>query len=496
MKFLGKYRSAKEMFEKEPAKELEKVFKHGRPISRRDFLAAGALQFSATMTLPSLLHVLSNAQVAEAQELCKPGATGLSALVTLNLAGGAAMSGNFVPHDKDRQMLKSYSKLGLGSTANLANRLSREFGNVPFYDQSQMLAGIRATASVDTLSRTAFVAIPCQSQDDSRDNKFDITGLATKAGLVGSILPNLGRESTATGIRQQPALVTPPTPLAVGSVDDISNALGVAGSLASLTNPQKSKLFSLISRLSDSQARNIASLSGGKALGDLVRSATNDNISLASSEDNGTDPLNDSTISDVFDTIWTDANGNGIIGANARTQNRVFATMVYNSLKNNAGSANLQMGGYDYHGNGRAQQDQRDLQAGRVMGQVLESAAAMNQPLFFVVTSDGAVGSPDSAQPGTAFTGDRGRGGSMYVMAYHPVARPNVTDFQVGHFKPGANEQAADDKSLTGGSPELAAAAAFANYLGFNGQLGLFEKAASRVWTKDELDSVTKIRNG
>lgn len=501
MKFLGKYRTLKEMYEKEDVKNLERIFPHGKPMTRRDLLSSGAIGFAATLTAPSILSLLSPSEVLA--QSCS--AKTLPSLVTLNLAGGAAMSGNIIPLDQGRQMLQSYDRIGLGSSGQLANQIITDFGGTKFFAGSGMLTGIRARITQATADNTACVAIWNDSQDDSAGNKFDISGMVIKAGLQGSILPNLGVNDTATGIRQEPAFKAPPTPLRVTSADSISNALGVNGSLGSLNNDQKSRLFTLINRLSESQKRRLASVSGGKALGDLVERATGDNVPLVSSDDNGTNPLldDDSAVVDGLDQVWSDNNGNPLSqNNNMGSRDVVSANVVYNALKGNASTAGLEMGGYDYHGSTRAQQTAMDNDAGQRIGQILESARIMNRATLVMVTTDGAVGaSGGSTTPGVDnYNSDRGRGGGLFIFAYDPNGRPaslnalGNADYQVGHFRPGRDEQAADGSFLTGNEPELAAVAAFLNYCSLAGNIGLFSAVTGGLWNSTQIDQALRLR--
>ncbi len=493
MKLFGKYKNVKEMLEKESDKDLLKKFPHGKPVSRRDLLKAGALQFAATITAPSLFEILLNAEVAKAQSCLQT-----PTFVGLKLNGGAAMLGNFVAMAANRDYLNSYEQLGLGTKAQISARSAVVFGEAKFFDGSQMLAGIRTTATATTLANTSFVGIPVASNDDTDQNPFDITYFMSKFGVVGNILPNLGRRQTATGIAQQPALAkTPPTPLVVGSLTDISNALSVQGSLVNLSDNQKVNLFSAINKLSESQARNLASNTGGNVFQQLVNQATSQNISLVSSSTNGIDPLQDTGVGARFNTAWANANNQNMQNQNAGAMERVFGTMVYNTLKGNAGTCNMDMGGYDYHGQGRQTQDAQDLQAGRVMGQILESAAIMQRPVMLMVTSDGAVGAPAGSAPGAAFTSDRGNGGCIYLFAYHPLRRPTSVDkagkvdHQVGQV---AGQAAVDSNFLTGNNPALAGLAAFANFASFSGNLGAFFTIAGNVWNQDQVDQVVRLR--
>lgn len=490
---LGKYKTLDELLKNENADVLSKMFPHGKPKTRRDFLKSGLTSFAAALSAPTLVQYLLSPEKAYAQScLGKP------AFVNLKLNGGAAMLGNFVPMGENRDYIDTYSQLGLGPRSEIVNRTTQVFGNARFFDASQFLAGMRQTANATTLLSTSFVGIPVASTDDSSQNPFDITYFVSKLGVQGEILPNLGRRQGETGIAQLAAFGrTPPTPLAVNNVADLSNALSVNGSLAVLNESQKGQVFSLINRLSERQVASLASQTGGQVLQQLANTATGTNAQLVNSETSGIDPLQDNAVSNQFNTTWNDGNQN-LNQQNDGNRERVFASMVYNGLKGTAGTVNLELGGYDYHGQGRATQDGRDLEAGRIMGQLLESAAIMQRPLFLMVTSDGAVGAPAGSAAGAAFTSDRGQGGAIYCFAYHPLARPQAVDrngaidHQVGQVR---GQAGVDTSFLTGNSPELAALAAFANFASYSGQLGQFSSIVGGVWNADQIAEVVRLRS-
>ncbi|MBX7231880.1 MAG: hypothetical protein K1X29_07315 [Bdellovibrionales bacterium] len=460
-------------------------YPHGVPRTRRELLKAGLIQFSAAITLPSIYQLLMKSEEAHGLDLVCGGQQNVSSMavfVQLSLAGGAAMGSNFVPHDAGGQLLPSYNVLGLGASGNL--NITREFANkAPFAGNnvSGMINGIRTGAKPATLQNAVFAGIPVRSQDDSTMNKFDITGAVDRAGLKGISLPSLGTVNSPTGGRHQPAYIQPPAPLIVSSYTDLANAINVAGSLATLNSKQKVGLFRMVNRLTVAQERTLASMSGGSQVAALTACASLTNQTLVSTGTTGTSPLENPALA----TVWN-INNNSDPGS----QNFVFAAMMYNALKGNAGSVNLTMGGYDYHGNARTNTNASDTAAGLAIGRILESAAVMGKKVFLCVTSDGGVGSTLSDSSAVNFSSDRGSGGVAYMIAYNPTKPPSASGFQVGQMTPG---QAADDKFITGDSPELAAAAMLANYMSFNGKLGLFENIVSRVFTPEQLNQVVKI---
>jgi hypothetical protein len=456
---------------------------HEKPISRRDLLSSGLIGFSSSLVLPSFVTLLARSGSVEAQELiCKTaGVSQMCPFISIKLSGGAAMSANFLPLDKEKNLLPSYSKMGMGAGATLP--VSYEFANkAPFYAASSLLAGIRAQASASTLANSNFVGTCVRSQDDSSGNKFDMTGLVVNSGLSGKILPNLGRATTDTGVNNSFAYVRPPAPLIVGRYEDVVGSLGVSGSLATLNQTQKSNLFKTIQNLSTSQAKAIQNMTGGSLLARLLGCANADNTNLISNTSSlNIDPLSNP----AYAAVWG-------INANSNTssQDFVFATMVYNALNGNASSVNLEIGGFDYHNNTRTSGDNKDLEAGTVIGRVLQSLAVMGKKGFIVVTSDGSVSSADSDVAGSPWTSDRGTAGSAYMMGYDPAGPHIMKASQLGNF---TTNQVADDTFITGSSAEIAAGAMFVNYLSYNGKINLVETYLPRVFTSVEVDLVTKF---
>ncbi len=468
---------------------------HKRPTSRREFLGTGLLGFSGFMMAPSVLTVLSGLEQAHAAgDECETKASNrLPAFISVNLAGGAALAGNYIPLDQGGQLLPSYDVLGMGATPPV----EREFQGVGFAGvnngrlTSQFLAGLRTTASQTTRDKTAFFAVCVPLQDDSNNNKIDPSGLVTAAGLAGELLPKLGMRETPTGVRHEYAMVRPPAPLIVNNINDLTGALTPAGTLATrLDNNQRRSLLSLVSKLSGSQAAAIRSpnSASGSTLAKLVECATGKNVSLAAQTTLGVDPRQDTTVG--LSTLWGMPTAGNQFG---RSQNErvIMGSMVYNALKGNAGAVGLDIGGYDYHGNNRVDvTDVRDNDAGQLVGKILESAAAMNQKVFIQVQSDGSVGAPRGSDINASFTGDRGAGGMSYILVFDPAGRPaSKPGYQIGHFTAG---QGAADNSVVG-SAEKAGAAVFANYMKFAGQLGRLDSILTQPFNSVQLEQVLRL---
>lgn len=456
-----------------------------RPLTRRELLGAGLLSFSATMTLPSLSSLLLPSMAYGQSADCPSSVSGSEwvPFVNLNLSGGAMLAANYVPMDAGGQPLPSYNKMGLG---NGAVPIEREFGNAPFAGDgiSKLLIALRESATAATLSKTAFVAVPVRLRDDSGMNRLDISGMVSKAGLIGESLPNLGVRASDTGVNQTFAKAKPPTPLRVTRYSDLSGALslGSAGPLSSFNSDQKLSLLNLISKLSQSQVRKVQENTGGKALASLVNCSNQKNVEIAQATPPNLDVRSDSALS----SVWGVNTGTG-----ENNQSVIFGSMVKASLLGLSGTISLEQGGYDYHNNTRTTGDQRDTEAGRTIGRILESAALLNKKVFIYVTSDGSCVSPTSEDRNAPWRSDRGEAGIAYILVFDPTGRPKTSGFQIGQFTSG---QAADDKFITGGSAEMAASAVFANYLKLNNKLNLLGNfIGNNTFSTAQLDQILKF---
>ncbi len=469
---------------------------HPKPTTRRDFLSTGLIGFSGSIMAPSILNVLARPEFAfGAEDSCQVTGNVLPAFIVVNLSGGNSISGNLPPLGEDRQPLLRYDLLGLGADqgvftndtlgSNMFQPGVRVAGTrnagVP---AGHMFLGISLRASQTTIDKTTLVNACTGSNDDTSTNPADPTGGVLAAGLTGESLPNLGtRDGTGTGVGQLPAIVRPAAPLIVRNYTDISGALAPAGTLAArLTEPRRKKLLELVNSLSGSQARAVAAPGSatGTMIAKVVECATGKNIELAAKADPGTDPGLDSAVA----AVW------GINPANKGGANYAQAAMVYNALKGNASTCSIDLGGNDYHGNGRANQNITDLRNGELIGRVLETAAVMNKPVFLYVVSDGSVSAPRDSAYGVGYTNDSGTRGELLFIAFHPSARPAVKadafGRQLGYYTPG---QGASDDTVVG-TPQKGAAAAVANWLSFAGgdNLKKFEAIYPGLFQRSDID--------
>ncbi len=460
---------------------------HGMPRTRREFLASGLMTTSGFVLAPSIFSLvtseLANAQIPGCPTVDP--STQLIPFVHVNMSGGWLGPGQMVVHDANRQPLASYTTIGLGLPASFT--IVREFGNFPIPSLngvliSKFMEGLIEAAGADAVAKTAVVGVCHQGQDDTSSNMESIAGLVTTAGLKGSDLPSLGtRNNSVTGVGMEPAFVRPPAPLRVGSFNDIQGALAASGTLAAQFTQlsTRTQLLNTIKSLSQSQKQRLMASSSGATLGKLVECATDKNVALAGSPAAGVDPR---AVPEVA-AVWGIAPGqnNGTV-----TQ----ASIAYNALNGKAGAVGIDLGGYDYHGNNRANTDAQDRNAGVVVGRILRTAQVMQKPVFLHITSDGGVNTTQSNTPDGSPSGDSGSRSMSYMIVYHPSARPATTDFQIGQY---TSAQSADSNFITNWNAERASLAVFANYLQLNRKLGMLDQIQGGQFDAGILQRVIKF---
>ncbi len=459
---------------------------HKKPTTRRDFLRIGVIQSMGIIMAPSILNLLGNLKVAQAAECATDAGGAMVPYININMTGGWSMAGNWAPFDAGDQPLPSYSTLAQGASPTFTTTFANNarFFNGQGRGGSKFIEALTQEAGAAVLAKAAFVGVPCRSTDDTSNNRMDISGLVVKAGAAGSKLPNMAERNSTTGQNQQAAFnINPPAPLVVRNFTDITSSLGYAGALGQLNADQQIKLTELVKNLSDSQARSLASLSGGQNISDLVECATGKNVeNMKGSSTAAVDPRNSATVA----SIWPGMPAN----ANQSNATLVDAAMVFNCLNGLSGPIGLEIGGCDYHGQSRANQDNKDASVGKLVGQILRTAQALNKKVFISLTSDGSV-SASGTNAGDNFTGDSGSRGCSAFIAFDPSKAPTMSGSSIGNFTTG---QVADTSFLTGGSAEISGAAILLNWAKFSGDMNAGLKALpSNTFSTAQLAQIIKV---
>ena len=111
---------------------------------------------------------------------------------------------------------------------------------------------------------------------------------------------------------------------------------------------------------------------------------------------------------------------------------RKTAAVMKMVISGYAGAGTIEMGGYDYHGQGRSTGEVRDFRAGRCMGACLEYAARRGVPLMLYVFSDGSLsadGQVDNTADGRGkfmWSSDNQSTAASFFLVYNPNGRATL----------------------------------------------------------------------
>jgi hypothetical protein len=457
---------------------------HKLPTNRREFVGAGLMAGLSYAVVPGILSTFG--QQAFAAECAKAGAGGAAAgpklpgYLQIELSGGAAISGNFMIGKQaagaafEPLAPAGYQTLGVTGTPTLDTSVKGQF-----IASSRFLAGMKSVMSAAALAKTVAVGMAGTSGDDTANNPLNPVQLATQ------ITGNPGQLVQIAGTGRQANTLGRTAPLNVAQNPGLAKAAIVnEGSLSNLVNP------GLIA------ARFNNNVQSAVAVADLAHKLTASKLGMFAAKDlnnevknliecgyiGAKDLLTEFTADKLTPTTDTAITGapfnqiavNTLTGATTAAPNSpsslkaiIMAKLLADGL---ASGAVIEMGGYDYHGQGRARQDQKDFEAGQTAGLALEVAHRKGAPLFISVTSDGSVSSGN----GTDYSADNGSHGSVLMLAIGQTEIPGTNMLQIGKY---ADSGAVDTSyaTVTAGTPAAQALAIAYNFAAFAGRMAQFE---------------------
>lgn len=443
---------------------------HGRPVSRRDFIGRGMLAAGGMLFMPSLFR-RSSAWAFGADPVRH------TPFITLDLAGGAALPGNFLvgkaggPQD----LLASYDTLGWNPRQV---KLDTRFG-IPMADSatSKILAGIIGAASPQAQANFRMGTILHTGLIDTDSNPLSAVSLALKAGSVGQKLNKaVGTRASDSGGNSRFALEGPQyRPLSVLKIDDLTGALALGAAFDGLPMASRQKVANALRSLSVGQLQKVTGAGEQGLVSDFdakhAQFAGTIGVPLL-------DPRKDPLLAKIYQL---DAS------KSATDQNVIRAGVVGAALMGIAGPAVVTIDGCDYHDGTQSTGDNKDLEIGKEIGRIIETAHALNTPVFLQIITDGGI---YAAQGTRNWRGDNTETGMSVIGYYNPAGPRNFYQqrMQVGAY---TDAQGADRGTLVGESPLIAAYSAFANYLQIDGRLGEFEGlGGGAAIARDKVESV------
>jgi len=507
---------------------------HKRPVTRRDFMAQGFLTSAATVMVPTSLVLMLNPRTARALDAdiqAQKVACGITAgagkipFICFDLAGGGNIAGSNVlvggvGGQQDFLSAAGYAKLGLPGTMtpNLAGQIESRLGLL-FHVDSAHARGIIERTSPTTQAFTNGVVIPALSNNDTNTNPHNPMYGIAEAGARGALLSLIGSEASQSGGNSMaPLSMVDPTltPTVVRQASDVTGLVntGVLGTLFSNPADAVSVLESM-SRISGQKFANVTTLLPTDT---SVKAAANCNyVKSAYLAENYSNPAALNPDLDPLIVDQTATRGTGIFSQAEYQSNNDFQTtaaIMKMVISGYAGAGTIELGGYDYHGQGRSTGEVRDLNAGRCIGACLEYAARVQKPVMIYVFSDGGISANNVIDTSTdgrdkfMWISDNESAAATYFLVYNPTGQPQLST--AGGVSAAQHQQIGlytSDGSVNGaGSPAassvlLLVETVLLNYMALHGQTGQFQtvfptQALGNSAMLDRLAAFQPIVNG
>jgi len=445
---------------------------HPRPVTRRQFVAQGFMSGAAYTVGAGALSMLPASAMGQLSadvddmrlNTCRiTDGAGKIPFICFDLAGGANIANSNVlvggsGGQSDLISTQGYEKMGLPGdmVPGLNDANGDPFANfdlgLGFHLDSAFRRGIMASLTPGTEANVNGAVIPARSDNDTGNNPHNpMYGIAL-AGAKGSILTLTGSENSDSGGNSMlpPMLYNPELrPTKVDRPSDVVNLVDTGDLVGILSKADATAVMESIYRLSDAKMGRVSTQLPTDA---EIKQAVNCGYVKAAhiAEEFGgvpIDPLLDTNIvADDDSAIFTTAEFTD--GSRDAREFQKTASVMKLVMNGFAGAGCVEMGGYDYHGGGRAEGEVKDFRAGRCMGAVLEYAARLQKPVMMYVFSDGSLSSNGAIDNST-----EGRGKGMWVsdnsstaasffLVYNPTRRPvlvgGTPDEQAMHQQLGA----------------------------------------------------------
>jgi hypothetical protein len=488
----------------EPDQPIRHAAAHKRPVTRRDFIGQGLLAGAATVVAPTVFGLFASPHRAMAalspdlellRQRCGIAVQGAGKIpfICIDLAGGANMVGSNVLVGQQGGQLDSlstagYAQLGLPgdmvpTAANPASStndfINRDLG-LAFHSDSAFLRGILDRISPATAASINGAVIPARSENDTGNNPHNPMYGIYRAGANGELLTLIGsRASDSGGNSMAPAGMIDPQ-VRPTKVDRTSDATGLVdtGKLVGLLDQGDAvAVMESIQRISDRKLGRVdTQITRDEVVKELVRCGY---VKAADLTDRYGDPA---TLNPELDP---DIVGPGGIFSRAEfdadDEFRKTAAVMKLVLNGFAGAGTITMGGYDYHGQGRATGELRDLRAGRCMGACLEYAARRGVPRMLYVVSDGSLsanGQVDDSPDGRGrfmWASDNQSTAASFFLVYNPRGRPTAVRQQIGYFRTDGSVETASSPAAN--NVNLLVETVVLNYMALHGEQGAFATA-------------------
>lgn len=440
--------------------------------SRRDFLSHGFIAAASSFAMPSLFSMLTSKLAYGADCIVNEDIIGKTPVFILDLAGGANLPGSNVmvgAGGGQEDFLQTYKTLGLPEDMNPKNRvnmINSEFG-LRFHADSAILRGMQAQTTTAVRSKVEGGIFCASSSDDTQNNPLNPSYWLYKAGASGTIANLAGtRNSDSGGNSMVPLLSMNPKvkPVSINKPEDALNLINIGRINELFDKDQAQMVLKAIERMSQSKLQSFSN----QTLSDQIKNLVECGYIKSQDVFNQFSP-------ELIDAS-KDLDVQNVFGALNTGTKRQVATMAKLLLDGYVGAATISKGGNDYHDKTRSTGENRDFEAGEIIGQVMALAARKRKNIIIYVLTDGGVAASDQIDNSAAgrgkyvWTGDSGQRSSAFLLVYRDQGRPTLRtgNRQIGYFRENGSVETA--ASLTSNSPTNLAKAIVANFLALHGE--------------------------
>src|SRR5580704_283413 len=242
---------------------------HPRPVTRRDFVAAGFLSGPAMVIGPAWLGGLLKASRADAalspdiaallppNQCNVPNAFGALPFICFDLAGGANLVGSEVIVGVQGGQTNFLSTAGYGKLGVPGNMVPSSSANVDpslgllWHADGAIKRGILSKATTPATAAGTSGAVFCaQSQNDTQANPLNPMYGIAMAGAQGLLLTLIGNQSSTSGGNSVavPALINPS--LQPATIAQPSSAIGLVSTGGAIADPTSIAVMELQSCIS------------------------------------------------------------------------------------------------------------------------------------------------------------------------------------------------------------------------------------------------------
>lgn len=452
--------------------------------TRRDFLAQGLIASAAATLFPFDAMAQNSCDLSSITAVDSP----MIPVIILDLAGGSNIAGsNVIVGGRGGQMdqlseagnrtlglLPNESPAMAGRVRDLAGSTTNPDGLL-FHSQSRLIQGIDL-ASQPVRAKTDGILMCAISDDDTGNNPHNPMYWFHAAGARGKLAQLVGTQGGTSGGNSQ----VPPSsvdlsiaPLLINQPQDVLNLVGLGARVSgnnAIAPGRESFILRALDALSGARVKALSRRQMPDAVKDLVLCNLEKTQALLQN-------FSANDLSVTLDPIMNATNG-GLFNLADGTQARA-AGVVKMVLDGLAATGTITLGGYDYHTGDRTQGDQRDLEAGQMIGRILEVANRKNTPVVIYVFTDGGVSAGSTLDPNNqrlVWGGDSGQRSASLMLAFNPAGKPAMrsANRQLGAYKTGGSVDAV--ASPISNSVTNLAKAVVLNYLALHGEENRLEE--------------------